>query len=160
MSADQPVAGNVCLGILKKINKGGYVVAIDGTDCFCPASEMHPKVLSPQELAGMQRAPGVAYKVLYVRGGSPVVSRKAALVDEERARLRKAHEDGSPLEGTVRKVVRMGAIVELGGGVTGFLELKDYALGAAMKDKLRRGLRVVVKVASIGEEGEVTLALR
>jgi ribosomal protein S1 len=156
----QPKVGEIRSGVMKKINKGGYVVEIEGTDCFCPTSEMYPKVLSPQELAGMQRAPGVGYKVLYVRGGSPVVSRKAALLDEAMARLRKAREDGSPLEGIVHKVVRMGAIVELGGGMTGFLELSDYALGAAMKDKLRRGLRVVVKVTAIDEGGNVKLALR
>lgn len=156
----QPEAGEIRPGVMKSINKGGYVVVIDGTDCFCPASEMYPKVLSPQELAKMRRAPGVGYKVLYARGGSPVVSRRAARLEEERARLRKAHEDGSPVEGIVHKVVRMGAIVELGGGMTGFLELEDHALGAAMKDKLRRGLRVVVKVAAIGEAGDVKLALR
>lgn len=156
----QPEVGEIRAGVMKRINKGGYVVVIDGTECFCPTSEMYPKVLPPQELAKMQRAPGVGYKVLYVRGGSPVVSRKAALLDEELARLRKAHEDGSPLEGIVHKVVRTGAIVELGGGMSGFLELKDYALGAAMKDKLRRGLRVAVKVTAINEKGDVTLALR
>ncbi|HEY5996198.1 MAG TPA: S1 RNA-binding domain-containing protein [Candidatus Deferrimicrobiaceae bacterium] len=160
MSPDQPVVGNVYPGVMKRINKGGYVVDIEGTDCFCPTSEMYPKVLPPQEMARMQRAPGVGYKVLYVRGGSPVVSRKAALLDEESARIRKAHGDGSTLEGIVHKVVRMGAIVELGGGMTGFLELPDYALGAAMKDKLRRGLRVAVKVTAIDGDGNVKLALR
>lgn len=145
---------------MKSVNKGGYVVVIDGTPCFCPASEMYPKVLPPADLAAMQREPGVSYKVLYVRGGSPVVSRREAVLEERREALRKAHAEGTRIEGVVRKVVRTGAIVELGGGVDGFLELKDYALGPAMKDKLRRGLRVAVRVTAIDQGGEVLLSLR
>jgi ribosomal protein S1 len=157
---DPPVVGSVRPGVLKSFNKGGYVVAIGGIACFCPSSEMYPKVLPPQELARMQRAPGVDYKVLYIRGESPVVSRKAAVLEEHARLLRKAFEEGKPVEGIVDKVVRTGAFVQLGGGLSGFLKLEDYALGSAMRDKLRRGLRVAVKVVAIDAKGKVSLKLR
>lgn len=160
MDAAQPVVGTIVHGVLKRVNKGGYVIEVGGADCFCPTSEMYPKVLPPQEMAAMRRAPGVEYKVLYVRGGSPVVSRKEAVLDEHRALLRKALAEGNRIEGLVHKVVRTGAIVELGGGLTGFLELPDHALGAGMRDKLRRGLRLQVRVVSIDGEGNVRLSLR
>ncbi len=160
MAPDQPVVGNIYPGILKSFNKGGYVIVIDGATCFCPASEMYPKVLSPQLMGKMQHAPGVGFKLLYLRGESLVVSRKEAVLDEQMNVIRTAHAEGKRIEGVVHKVVRMGAFVELGGGINGFLKLADYALGAGMKDKLRRGLRVAVRVAAVDEKGNVSLSLR
>ena len=133
-ATDLPAIGETRFGILKSFNKGGYVVAIDGTTCFCPSSEMYPKVLSPQDLGTMQHGPGVEYKVMHVRGGSPVVSRKEAVVDGYRKIVRAAFEGRQPLDGVVSKVVRTGAFVEVGGGVAGFLHLKVYARGSQMKD--------------------------
>lgn len=159
MAPDQPAVGEIRSGLLLRFNKGGYVIAVGETICFCPASEMYPKVLSPQLMGKMQHEPGVGYKVLYLRGDSLVVSRKEAVQAEQMAVIRKALAEGKRIEGVVHKVVQMGAFVELGGGINGFLKLADYALGSGMKDKLRRGLRVTVKVAAIDGNGKILLSL-
>src|SRR5438132_926563 len=102
-------------GLVTGQNKGGLEVDLGGMRGFVPASQVDIRFVEDQSQFVGQR---LKFRVVEIRGGNAILSRRA-LLEEERAalaaELRKRLEVGAQLEGTVTSVRDFGAFVDLGG---------------------------------------------
>jgi S1 RNA binding domain protein len=73
-----------------------------------------------------------------------------------------ALEIGNVLEGKVIKIMNFGAFVELSTGETGLIRISevDDSYVRDVRDFLREGDKVKVKVVAIKEDGKIDLSLR
>src|SRR5438270_8687819 len=100
-------------GLVTGQNKGGLEVDLGGMRGFVPASQVDIRFVEDQSQFVGQR---LKFRVVEIRGGNAILSRRA-LLEEERAalaaELRKRLEIGAQLEGTVTSVRDFGAFVDL-----------------------------------------------
>jgi small subunit ribosomal protein S1 len=145
-----PISGQVV-----GLNAGGLEVEVAGLHGFCPVSQVDagycpdPSVYLGRSLEFLVTEIGEGGKRL-------VLSRRALLrrQEEERARaLLGTLDEGQELDGTVTKVERFGAFVDLG-GVEGLVHVSEirYERVENPADVLSPGMAVRVKVLSVTEK--------
>ncbi|MDI4649377.1 S1 RNA binding domain protein [Cohnella sp. OV330] len=73
-----------------------------------------------------------------------------------------AIEVGSKLEGKVTGITHFGAFVDLSGGVTGLVHISEIADSYVkdVKDHLKVGDAVTVKVINVDKDGKIGLSIR
>lgn len=71
-------------------------------------------------------------------------------------------EVGSILEGKITGITNFGAFVDLPGGVTGMVHISEVAptYVSQIRDHLKIGQDVKVKVLSVGEDGKISLSIK
>ena len=149
-------------GLVTGQNKGGLEVDLGGMRGFVPASQVDIRFVEDQSQFVGQR---LKFRVVEIRGGNAILSRRA-LLEEERAalaaELRKRLEVGAQLEGTVTSVRDFGAFVDLG-GLEGLVHVSElsHARVAHAQDVVQPGQHVKVQVLRIekDEKGHEKVAL-
>lgn len=134
--------------------KGGYRVKINGYLAFCPASEMHPKVISSTTLAHLKRT-SQPYAVIDVSSISVVVSRRRAAAAVAWENAKRASARGTTLLGTVINIQAYGLFVDLD-GVTGLAHISKTPCRCPedLKRKYKAGQIVDVIVLEVIDEGK------
>ncbi len=152
-----PVSGTV-----SSSNKGGFSVDLAGIRAFCPISQIDAGFVTDPEIFVGQT---LDFLVTEIREGgrNVVLSRKKLLLDERRAaedQLIATLEVGATVTGTVKKMVRQGAVVDLG-GAEGFIPISELSTTRIEKpdDVVSVGETVEVKVLTI-DRNEKGLSLR
>jgi len=154
-----PVEGRV-----SGVNKGGLDVDISGVRAFCPVSQIGVGFCEKPEIhVGMRYS--FRIQGFKERGRNIIVSRRA-LLEEERERLAKQVleklKPGDVMEGTVTRLMKYGAFVDLG-GVEGMLHISRMAHHrlADPSDLLRAGqqVRVLVEQIEAGPDGRTRISL-
>lgn len=156
--AGVPIAGEV-----KRELKGGFEVTAGGVRCFCPFSQID---LRPSE-ASAYVGKTLDFKVIEFseRGRNVVLSRRALLEEERRARieeLKATLSEGSEVPGTVRAIQDFGAFVDIGGfdGLIPSSEM-SWDRGKRPADVLSVGQEVTAKVIAIDwDKNRLTLSLK
>lgn len=149
-------------GVVTASNKGGLEVTVSGLRAFCPLSQIDLRpVADPAALIGQR----LSFRVLRIEGGGEdtdeagrrgpnvVLSRRALLEDEARARAavtRTKLAVGAVLPGVVTGLRDFGAFVDLG-GIEGLLHVSELGFGRVGRpsDVLTVGQPVVVQVIRI-----------
>jgi small subunit ribosomal protein S1 len=132
--------------------KGGYEVKIARQRAFCPFSQIDVHRSEPAAHIGKV----YAFRITeYKDGGrSLVVSRRAVLEEEQRAKaaeVRKSIVPGAILKGRVASVREFGAFVDLGGGVQGLLHVSEMGWSRVTDPSalLKPGDDIVVNVLRV-----------
>ena len=151
-------------GRLVRRIKGGIVVDLFGVDAFLPGSQIDIKQVKNFDQFINEVFPFRIIKLNKARRNI-VVSRRAVL-EEERARLRKqileTLEVGQVREGVVKNITDFGAFIDLG-GLDGLLHITDISWGRVghPSEALGIGDQVQVKVLNYDEERErISLGLK
>src|SRR5438309_9482059 len=149
-------------GTVTAHNKGGLEVDLGGLRAFCPASQIDVRfVEDPAQFVGQK----LKFRVMEIRGGNAILSRRA-LLEEERAaqaaEVRKKLEVGAVLDGTITSVRDFGAFVDVGGleGLVHVSELSHQRVAHA-QDGVKAGQKVRVQVLRVekDEKGHDRIAL-
>ena len=157
-------------GTVEKEVKGGYEVTVCGQRAFCPYSQID-RVRKP--VAAGAENPYVGKKFQFIvqeygtddRGVNLIVSHRAVQERElEVAKdyLRDTLEEGQTLNGTVVKVLKFGAFVDLG-GVEGLVPVREISWDKVNdpNDYLKAGDLVTVKILSLDWANErISLSIR
>ena len=71
-------------------------------------------------------------------------------------------EVGKIVEGKVSGITKFGAFVDLGEGKTGMVHISEVAAAFVqeIKDYVKEGETVKVKILSIGEDGKIALSMK
>jgi small subunit ribosomal protein S1 len=132
--------------------KGGYEVRVARQRAFCPFSQIDIHRSEPASHIGKV----YAFRITeYKDGGrSLVVSRRALLEDEQRAKaaeVRKSIVPGAIMTGRVASVREFGAFVDLGGGVQGLLHVSEMGWSRVTDPSamLKPGDEISVKVLRV-----------
>lgn len=149
-------------GRIAEVNKGGYVVEVGGTRCFCPLGAMDVRrIEDPTVMIG--QAP--LFRVIEAKEGRDFVLSRRVLLEEENARraaeTRGRLSVGARLRGTVTNVREFGAFVDLG-GVEGLVPASELGWGRVrVEDVVRAGQQVDVQVLAMepGKDGRERLTL-
>jgi small subunit ribosomal protein S1 len=155
--AGLPVEGKV-----ERAVKGGYEVRIARQRGFCPLSQIDTlRNTDPAEHLGRV----YAFRIIeYKEGGrNLVVSRRALLEEEQRARaveIRRSISPGAVMTGRVVSVREFGAFVDLGAGVHGLLHVSEMGWSRVPEASqvVRMGEDIVVKVLRV-DDGTQQIAL-
>lgn len=152
-----PVEGRV-----ERQVKGGYEVRIARERAFCPISQID--VLRTVDPA-VHEGKTYAFRIIELKDGGRnlVVSRRAVLEDEQRARaeeIRASLVAGAIVTGRVASVLDYGAFVDLGGGIQGLLHASEmsWSRGTAPASIVAPGDEITVKVLRV-DEGSQKIAL-
>jgi small subunit ribosomal protein S1 len=149
----QPVEGHIT-----GVTKGGLEVQVAGHRAFCPASQADIRFVDDLSTLIGQRC---AFRITKLEGGrrlNLVVSRRALLEEEQRARAVETRErlkEGAVLTGTVTGLKDFGAFIDLG-GVEGMVHISELALGRVRhpEEVLEVGQEVEVAVLRIEQTGD------
>jgi small subunit ribosomal protein S1 len=155
----RPVEGRVA-----EVCKGGVRVSVKGRSAFCPISQLDLKrVETGAEFVGKT----FVFRITeYSEEGRNVVLSRRKLWEEEQARAVAAflekNSDGSVVTGTVARLEKFGAFIELLPGVEGLAHISELAWSRleSPSDLLAVGQSVTVKI--LGREtaeGRVKIAL-
>jgi small subunit ribosomal protein S1 len=136
--------------------KGGLSVDV-GVPAFMPGSQIDVRPIhNPDQYVGQD----IAVKVVKLnrRRGNVVVSRKAALEEENAARRTStltSLEEGSVVTGVVKNITDYGAFIDLG-GIDGLLHVSDISYGRINhpSEALNVGDEITVKVLKFDREKE------
>ncbi len=158
--AGLPVEGKV-----ERAVKGGYEVRIARQRAFCPISQIDARRnTDPSEHEGrVYRFRIIEYKE---GGKNIVVSRRALLEDEERAKaveIRRSIVAGAVLAGRVTSVREFGAFIDLGAGVEGLLHVSEmgWSRVSDTSQVVTPGDEITVKVLRIDEATQkISLGLK
>lgn len=137
-------------GHISGTTKGGIEVEMSGVRAFCPASQVSNRYVEEMESLVGQRLAFRITKFEVGRHTNLVVSRRALLEEEERARAvetRARLEVGAVLQGTVTALKEFGAFVDLG-GVQGMVHISELAFGHVRHPK---------EVLTVGQQIEVSV---
>jgi len=143
--------------------KGGLAVDV-GVRAFMPGSQADVRTIHNLDVLIGQDIPVKIVK-LNRRRGNVVVSRKAAIEEEQHARKAATIEmlqEGSVLTGTVKNLTEYGAFVDLG-GIDGLLHVSDMSWGRVNhpSEVVNVGDEITVKVLKFDRErGRVSLSLK
>jgi len=150
MLADARSSGIPVEGLVLSVNKGGLEVAIGDIRAFCPVSQIDVRfVEQPEHLVGER----YLFKVLEVRGKKVVLSRRALIEEELKARAaetRKLLAEGKVVRGKVTHLREFGAFVDLG-GIEGLIPVSEisHVRIARPSEVLKTGDDVEVEVLRI-----------
>lgn len=146
-----PVEGKVL-----EVVKGGYRVLIHGQKAFCPISQMDARMSTDSA-----QYVGNKYNFLVTQfenqGRNIVVSRRKIL-DIEKAEYEgtflQKFKPGDILPGTVKRLEKFGAFVELEGGLEALAHISEIAWGRIQdpSEIVRVGQAVTVKLLKVDEE--------
>jgi small subunit ribosomal protein S1 len=157
-----PVEGTVLEAV-----KGGFRVKIQGQMAFCPISQIDSRFVT--ETADYLGKKFDFIVTQFENGGSNiVVSRKKILAlkkAESEGQFLLDQKPGDLLKGTVRRIEKYGAFVELESGVEGLIPISELAWGrvADPSEIVHVGQEVSVALIRASEEGErlkVSLSLK
>jgi len=143
--------------------KGGLLVDV-GVEAFLPGSQIHTRPIHNLDAFVGQDIPVKVVK-LNRRRGNVVVSRRAAVADEETARKETALEhvtEGAILTGVVKNLTDYGVFVDLG-GIDGLLHVSDMSYGRIThpSEMVQPGDEITVKVLKFDREKErISLGLK
>jgi small subunit ribosomal protein S1 len=142
-------------GVVQEVVKGGVTVAVAGIRAFCPVSQLDQRYVEDPAVFLGQRLTFRITRFEAGRRGAPniVLSRRAVLADEARARAEEARSRlavGNVVRGTVTSLASYGAFVDLG-GLEGLLHVSELGHGrvADPKDVLEIGQEVEVEIVRI-----------
>ncbi|MBC7467443.1 MAG: S1 RNA-binding domain-containing protein [Bdellovibrio sp.] len=144
---EMPVEGRVT-----EVVNGGFRVSVSGKLAFCPVSQMDFKVTDPASY--IDKKFDFIITKYEAKGRNIVVSRRK-LLD-----LNKAEQEGSFLEsakpgdifeGTVTRLEKFGAFVDIGNGVDGLVHISEigYSRLQDPSEALSVGQKVTVKLLKI-----------
>lgn len=155
-----PVEGRV-----EKVVKGGYEVRIAGLRAFCPFSQID--IIRTTDPAAHEGKVYTFRITEYKEGGrNLVVSRRALLEEEQRARAAEVKEAIVPdavLTGRVASVREFGAFVDLGGGVQGLLHVSEMGWSRVQDPSqlLKPGDEITVKILQVdADKQKISLGLK
>jgi len=137
-------------GLVLAVNKGGLEIAIGDVRAFCPVSQIDVRfVEKPEHLVGEKHQ----FKVIEVRGKKVVVSRRALIEEEQKARAvetRKSLAEGKVVKGKITHVRDFGAFVDLG-GIEGLIPVSEisHVRIARPSEVLKTGDEVEVEILRI-----------
>ena len=155
----RPVEGRVA-----EVCKGGVRVSVRGKSAFCPISQLDLKrVETGAEFVGKT----FAFRITeWGEEGRNVVLSRRKLLEEEQAQASSAflarNPDGSVVMGTVSRLEKFGAFVELLPGVEGLAHISELAWSRveSPSDLLAVGQAVAVKILkSETVEGRLKISL-
>ncbi|MFN7962251.1 MAG: S1 RNA-binding domain-containing protein [Thermoanaerobaculia bacterium] len=159
-------------GVVQEVIKGGVAVNLAGVRAFCPLSQLDlHSVADPATFVGRRLSFRISrYEEGRGRGPNVVVSRRALLEEEARARaeaVRARLAPGVVVRGKVSSLATFGAFLDLG-GLEALLPISEIAHRRIEhpKDLLEVGQELEVKVLAIepgrsSREGErITLSRR
>ncbi len=122
-------AGNTPVsGTVTSSNKGGFTVDVSGTRAFCPISQIDTNYVNePESFVGQT----FDFLVMELgEGGRNVVLSRRKLLEAERLegeqRLLASLQTGALVSGVVKKTIRHGAILDLG-GAEGFIPVSEMS---------------------------------
>lgn len=149
--------------IVKEEVKGGLVAYYGSLRVFIPGSQASRARIELKELINKELE--VKLIELDIRNRKVVASRR--VIEEEafnasKKELWKTVKSGEKREGVVTKILKVGAIVDIG-GVTGLIHISDLAWGRVkrVEDVVSVGDKVVVFVGNVDAENErVSLVLK
>jgi small subunit ribosomal protein S1 len=155
-----PVEGRV-----EAVIKGGYEVRFSGPRAFCPISQIDT---SYTEDPAIHQGKVYLFRIVEYKGDGKniVVSRRALLEEEERARaeeVKKLIVRDAVLRGRVASVREYGAFVDLGGGIQGLLHVSEMGWSRVTDPAsvVQPGDEIEVKVLDVDEEkGKISLGLK
>ena len=159
--AGLPVEGKV-----EQVVKGGYEVRIARAARLLPdVPDRHPSArpIRPSTIGRVYTFRIIEYKE---GGRNLVVSRRALLEEEQKARPRRSGKSivaGAVLTGRVVSVRDFGAFIDLGGGVQGLLHVSEmgWSRVADTSQVVAPGEEITVKVLRVDEEnGQIALGLK
>lgn len=141
----RPVEGRVV-----EVCKGGVRVSVKGKTAFCPISQLDNKrVETGAEFVGKTFVFSITE---YAEDGRNIVVSRRKLLDEEQSRASdaflKSNPDGSVVTGTVARLEKFGAFVELVPGVEGLLHVSEVAWSRVESpaEILKVGQSIAVKI--------------
>ncbi|HEX4048853.1 MAG TPA: S1 RNA-binding domain-containing protein, partial [Elusimicrobiota bacterium] len=155
----RPVEGRVA-----EVCKGGVRVSVRGKSAFCPISQLDLKrVETGAEFVGKT----FAFRITeWGEEGRNVVLSRRKLLEEEQARavaeFFEGHPEGSVVTGTVARLEKFGAFIELLPGVEGLAHISELAWSRveSPSDLLAVGQSVAVKLLKRETvEGRLKIAL-
>lgn len=153
-----PVEGRVT-----EVCNGGFRVAVQNKVAFCPVSQMDYKVQDHQSYLGKK------YEFLITqldpKGRNIVVSRRRLLdqlkVESEGQFLEKM-QPGEIIEGTITRLEKFGAFVDLGSGVEGLIHISELGWSRVQEPSeiVSTGQKVAVKLLKAEEiDGRLKISL-
>jgi small subunit ribosomal protein S1 len=146
-------------GLVTAVNKGGVEVDLGGVRAFCPLSQLDLRPAADPAIYVGQR---LEFRVTRYeddrRGPNVVVSRRALLEEETRARAAETRDKlvvGAVLSGVVTALKEFGAFVDVG-GIEGLLPASEigFQRGARPADTLAVGQPVTVAVLRVGNRAD------
>jgi small subunit ribosomal protein S1 len=158
-------------GVITAVNKGGVEVMVGAVRAFCPMSQLDLRpVADPSALVGQKLAFRVSRYEDDRRGPNVVLSRRALLEEDARARAvetRRTLAPGAVVPGVVTALKDFGAFVDLG-GLDGLLPASEigYQRGTRPADVLSLGQHVMVQVLRMEKRDDakrpdqITLSLK
>jgi small subunit ribosomal protein S1 len=147
-------AGIPVEGTVTGVNKGGVEVTIAGVRGFCPISQLDARhVEDASSFVGQKLVFKITKYEQDRRGANLVVSRRALLEEEARAKATKTREKlvpGVVLPGVVVAIKDFGAFVDIG-GLEGMLHASElgFSRGLRPAEILQLGQRLDVQVLKI-----------
>ena len=141
-------------GTVTGVNKGGVEVLVAGVRGFCPISQLEMRhVEDASEFVGRKLEFRITRYDVDWRGDSLVVSRRALLEAEARARADKIRSKlvpGAVLRGVVVALKDFGAFIDLG-GVQGMLPASELGFSRGMRpaDRLSLGQELEVQILRV-----------
>jgi small subunit ribosomal protein S1 len=129
--AEARATGMPVEGLVLAVNKGGLEIAVGDVRAFCPISQVDLRfVEKPDRFVGEK----LMFKVTEVRDRNVVLSRRAILEEEQKAKAaetRKSLAEGKVVRGQVISLRDFGAFVDLGGieGLIPTSELSHSRIG-------------------------------
>ncbi|MGB6064541.1 MAG: S1 RNA-binding domain-containing protein [Desulfomonilaceae bacterium] len=151
-------------GLVTAERKGGYSVSVFGKQAFCPYSQIDLKSAgAPSDYIGQR----LTFRITEFsdRGRNLVLSRREIL-EEERlktvAQLKETLRPGDEVQGTVQKLAKFGAFVDIGGieGLIPMSELAWHRVGDAA-EVLSEGESVTVRILDLNwEKNRISLSLK
>src|SRR5262249_9325500 len=147
--------GGPVRGVLGAVNRGGVDAQVAGTRGFCPISQLALRHVDDASAFVGKR---LTFRITRLEKGNLVLSRKALLEEEERARAASTRARlavGAILRGKVTSVKDYGAFVDLG-GIEGMLHVSElgFARVAHPSEMLAPGQEIEVQVLKIDKTGD------
>lgn len=156
-------SGNTINVIVKEEVKGGVVAYYGSMRVFIPGSQLSRERVDFKNFIGKELE--VKLIELYMRNRKVVASRRVIEEEQynnEKKALWSTLKEGEKREGTVKKILKFGAIVDIG-GITGLVHMNDLAWERVkrVEDVVNVGDKVTVFVGNIDSENErVSLILK
>lgn len=156
-------SGNTINVIVKEEVKGGVVAYYGSMRVFIPGSQLSRERVDFKNFIGKELE--VKLIELDMRNRKVVASRRVIEEEQynnEKKALLSTLKEGEKREGTVKKILKFGAIVDIG-GITGLVHMNDLAWERVkrVEDVVNVGDKVTVFVGNIDSENErVSLILK
>jgi small subunit ribosomal protein S1 len=154
-----PVEGKVA-----EVCNGGFRVQIKGKLAFCPISQMDTKRIEvPEEYIGRKGE----FRITQISEGgrNVVVSRRKVLEEQQKASASTFgddHKPGDVMKGTVTRLEKFGAFVEIAPGIDGLVHISEisYTRLETAQEALAIGQEVNVKLLKTEEvDGRLKISL-